>query len=155
MCEACAAECKMIGDVVPGLALVLATKTTNHTKAGDYGLVRSNGPDVVFSVKPWPDPADGLSDAEVNKLGRKAWASCGRWFADVEVFEKACQGQLDLSTAVDIGFMCRDAGWDRERDGKLECWLFHRMGVTLRDNPLPAPRTIIRRGGRKPKAAPV
>lgn len=129
MCEACAAECKTLGEVVPGLTLVQALTDFRHIKAGDFGLVRSNGPDVVWSVKPTRDICEGLSEDEINAL--PSTAPMLTWFNDVDQFTKACQEQLRLTTAYDLGVLCVQAGYNREEDGHLEHWLFHRMGVLL------------------------
>lgn len=129
MCEACIADCKTLGEVVPGLTLVRATRSFQHFKAGDYGLVQSNGPDVTWTVKPTPDLCEGLTDDEINDLDPKTLLL--PWLNDVAQFTKACQEQLSLTTAYDIGVLCAKAGFNREEDGNLEHWLFHRMGCLL------------------------
>jgi hypothetical protein len=128
MCIACAAKCKNIGEVVPGLWLVQAIEHVAHIKAGDFGLVRSNGPDVVWSVEPSPDPWDGFSDDDMNARRGKEYTD---WDSNVASFSEACMTQLDLTTAYLIGRLCQASGYDHETDGSLEHWLFHRMGVLL------------------------
>ena len=107
-----------------------ATTGFHHIKAGDFGLVRSDGPDVVWSVKPTPDPCEGLSEDEINALSSSD--SMLAWFNDVDQFVKACREQLHLTTAYDIGVLCAQAGYNREEDGHLEHWLFHKMGMMLK-----------------------
>lgn len=128
MCEACAADCKTLGEVVPGLTLVQATRDFQHFKMGDYGLVQSNGPDVTWTVKPTPDLCEGLTEEEINVLPPDPLFA---WFSKVSLFTLACQEQLNLTTAYDIGVLCAKAGFNREEDGNLEHWLFHRMGCLL------------------------
>lgn len=128
MCEQCLAECEVLGEVVPGLALVQARKAGGHMQVGDFGLVRVNDPDVVWTVAPVPDPWEGLSDEEIEARPHEEFSG---WSEKVEAFSKACQTQVHLSDALRIGVLCQAAGYDIETDGSLEHWLFHRMGVLL------------------------
>lgn len=133
MCEACASDCQTLGEVVPGLVLVQARQDFQHIKAGDYGLLRANGPDVTWTAKPTPDPCEGLTDDEINALDPDTQLL--PWLDDAEEFLKACQDQLSLTTAYDIGVLCAQAGYDRAEGGNLEHWLFHRMGMLLQGSP--------------------
>jgi len=134
MCEACAAECKDLGEVLPGLFLVQATTDFLHIKAGDFGLVRSNGPDVVWAAEPSPDPWEGLTEAEINDRPEGEFTE---WDAKVDIFTEACRTQLYLTTAFDIGLICQAAGYNRQTDGSLDHWLFHRMGLLVQGSKTP------------------
>ena len=128
MCESCLAGCELLGEVVPGLFLLQATKDFQHITAGFYGLTRSNGPEVVWEIKPTPDPCEGLSDDEINA---RTDSRDFEWFDDVALFTCACQEQLQMGDSFQIGLLCQAAGYDPVKDGHLEHWLFHRMGVLL------------------------
>lgn len=74
MCEQCVAATVMYTlpgagghEVLPGYALVRATKDGWMMRKGDWGLVRMNDPDYWWSKTPVEDPYLGLTDAEIDK----------------------------------------------------------------------------------------
>lgn len=129
MCEQCSTDSLDIGEVVPGLFLFQARKNGRHMKAGDYGLVRSNDPDVTWSFRPEPDPYEGMSDEEINSQDGKAWEA---WRPLVQEFAAQCKAQLDMTKGLRIALLCQAAGYNHNKDGLLEYWLFHRMGVLMK-----------------------
>lgn len=137
MCEACLAECEDLGEIVPGLFLVRALKTWKHIQEGYYGLVRSNDPDLVWEVRPAPDPCEGMTDEEIDEAPDTLMQGFFVWDNQVGDFVAACRDQLDMTTAYRIGKLCEAAGYNMEEDGFLEHWLFHRMGVLLAKPPQP------------------
>jgi len=129
MCEQCYTQSVTLGEVVPGLILIQAKKDGRHMKAGDYGLVRSNDPDVIWTDRPEPDPYEGRPDEDFGTV-----LAGEVWQAKVQEFTAQCNTQLGpmgLTTGFRIGLLCQAAGYDHTKDGKLEYWLFHRMGVLL------------------------
>lgn len=129
MCMQCLCAVEELGTPVPGLLLVRATRSAFHMKAGDYGLVRSNDPDVVWEGTPFPDPWDGLTDDEVN--AKTDSTEFSDWLTAVKPFYEATKSQLDMHTSFSLGMLCVKGGYDPEEDGWLTHWLFHRMGVML------------------------
>lgn len=126
MCEQCSTDSLDIGEVVPGLSLFQAKKDGRHMKAGDFGLVRSNDPDVTWSFRPEPDPYEGMSDEEIDRQDGVAWAA---WRDKARAFSLECKVQLGMTTAFRIGLLCQAAGYDATKDGRLDFWLFHRVGL--------------------------
>ena len=129
MCDLCVTASHTIGEVVPGLYLVRATQEGEHIRAGAFGLVRTNGMDVVWDLEPVPDPFPEM-DGDEEGLDVQAHL---KWCTLVSHFTAACRSQLDLTTAYDIATLCVEAGYSREDDGFLEYWLFHKMGVLMKD----------------------
>lgn len=129
MCEQCLAETTYIAEIVPGLHFGQATKHGHVMSPGDYAITRSNDPDFVFQVKPWPDPQDGMTDEEIDADPNTELAS--KWYLDFREFTTACDG-LALMTSWRIVQLCREGGWDPE-SGMVQWWLFHRLGCILRD----------------------
>lgn len=132
MCEACYAECETIGEILPGLALVQAKKSFRHIEEGMYGLVRLNSPDLVWAARPMPDPFFGMTDDEIDAAPQPLLSDFLVFDLLVTLFSKACEAQLSLTTAYDIGCLCQAAGYNRKEDGLMEHWLFHRMGALLK-----------------------
>lgn len=121
MCEQCYANTTDLGEVVPEVYLVQATRDGQTMKSGQYGLVRCDDPFCVFSVKPHPEyPSLNITE-EVDD-------AFFDWLADAHKFETA------LRVSPEIGYwllnQCKLAGWN-EAEGLLAIWLFNRMGLML------------------------
>ncbi len=134
MCEQCNTDCVTFGEVVPGLFFIQAKKAGRLMRAGDYGLVRCNDPDLIWSFRPEPDPYEGMSDEEINQQDGVAWAA---WRDKAKAFALECKVQLGMNLAFRFGLLCQAGGYDIEKDGRLDWWLFHRVGLLLQAGKAP------------------
>lgn len=125
MCEQCSAKTIDLGEVMPGYMFVKATVDGNMMKKGDYGLVVSNDPDVVFR-NPMIDITEGMSDEEVNNLQRPEnkkdldkWMEFG---SRAEEFEKTLL--MLPSSGYELYKAAMEVGYNREKHGRFSFWLF-------------------------------
>ena len=58
MCEQCSAATLTLGEVLPGVALVRATRAGRYMQPGQYGLVEQNDPFFVFTAALEPEPGE-------------------------------------------------------------------------------------------------
>lgn len=131
MCEQCCASTICIGELVPGWFLVLATKDGAVMKAGNYGLLRINDPDFIFTVKPVKDKFYHLSDEEINHLPLVDFLSNTRKLGEVHysIYDS-------LKCSPEIGYKlycsCIKTGY-KEDDDTLEYWLINKMGQMIEE----------------------
>ena len=123
MCEQCTTECLEIGEVIPGIWIIQATKDGNLMKAGYYGLVYCNDPFVVWSEKPYPDP--NAIDELCNLENWVAYDIVASAFRDKLLLPPET-GQLLVES-------CISAGWDKKEHGCLAFWLYDHMGKFLEE----------------------
>lgn len=143
MCLQCICQAEPLGEIVPGLLLTRATKDSSHGwKAGQFGLVRCNDPDLVWTTIPIPDPMEGMTDEQIEALPHDQALD---WCSEAAKFKDEVKGQLDMNTTLQIAERCIAAGYNSKEDGFLEYWLFHRMGLLLqgpqKENPCPDPHS--------------
>jgi len=137
MCLQCLAEAENLGEILPGIALMRAHRDAEGWGTGRLGLVIENDPFYVLLEEPYPDPTEGLSDEEINGLSEESWEQFCNWAEAAESFREAILLQPYKGwILVDA---CIKAGWVSETDGSVESWLFHRIGVFLRDSTAPSP----------------
>lgn len=124
MCEQCLAQVEVIGQVVPGIFLVQATKKGLLMSPGDFGFVESADPFYVFSQVPSPDPDFGLSDEEIDTLPYNAEAD--KW---QNTAEKFCRNLLvDPIVGWRLVQACIECGYNADEHGYVGFWLFHKAG---------------------------
>jgi hypothetical protein len=134
MCEQCSAATVTFGEVLPGVAVIRATRDGLSMKAGQWGLVTMNDPFIIFDSSPVVDPAHGWTDDQVNASedGHPMWAwhdLSGEFREKLYVPPRLGARLIEKATA--LGYT--------DDDGDLAHWLFHRMGVVVAANPNPKP----------------
>lgn len=145
MCEQCSAATTLyLGEppteeVLPGYALVRATKDGWMLKKDDWGLIRVNDPDYWWSVTPVEDPYFGMTDEQIDASE-----------ADDEPFNRAAShldmalagrtpGELQETSAyprfedaIRLYEAAKKVGYSYEKDGQFAGWLCHRLAVFLK-----------------------
>jgi hypothetical protein len=135
MCEQCSAKTvyyvhEDTNNVLPGYILVRATQDGWEMKKDDWGLVKSNDPDFIWSTTPVCDPDDGLTDEQIETLQND---QSGRY---VE-YEKALNNlkwSLNrgcFNYCVRLGDAMQKAGWNHDNnDGAY--WLCNHIAKFLK-----------------------
>lgn len=130
MCLQCVVDAEMITQVFSDeapLFLTKARKDADHWKAGQWGLVRCNDPEVVWDgPTPWPDPTFGVPDDVQEAWDAEQNALADKWMDDAVDFANAFEAQGSVYSGYRVGDACRVAGWDRE--GLFTHFLYHKMG---------------------------
>ena len=89
-------------EVIPGIFLVRATRDEgpddDDIKKGDWGLVRSNSPDFVWSQTPEKDPEFGLSEEEINAQTKEQIQKNREWDQKREDFSDLLD-ELDIRSS--------------------------------------------------------
>ena len=135
MCEQCNAKTayyvgKNTDEVLPGYILVRATKDGNYMRKNDWGLVRCNNPDFIWSITPVCDPLDGLSDKQIDALAKDA-NCCKPYEKAVKSLRKSLDsGSFDY--CVSLGEAMKKAGWKPEDDGWGAEWLCNYLAKFLK-----------------------
>lgn len=141
MCEQCMTDCITWPDLLPGWALIRAQKDGRLMKAGDWGLVESNDPAVVFKTAPMADPLAGMSDEEIDRLAQDS----EQWQAHINYFKAVDGFRRELTMPPRAGKRLVDAseavGFDDRSDGFFDAWLFDRMGRRVAAEPNGIPKT--------------
>jgi hypothetical protein len=102
-------------------------------KAGDYGLVRCNNPDVIWSVKPIEDPTYNTTGEELSSWPKGKYSEVTNAFTDaLEEFRR--DFLMEPEAAHNLVEACRQAGFRRE-DGDLSYWLFNLMARKVKEPP--------------------
>ena len=131
MCECCCADAVDYGEVVSGWFLVRARKEGQIMQTGQWGLVFCNGPSVVWTTTPIPNPFEGKTDAEIDALPDDEG-----WIEKAADFQVTGSPDMCLTACWDLVEACRQSGYNPEEHGDAEWWLFHRMGVMLQSGEL-------------------
>lgn len=147
MCEQCVAKTTTYlgpgeAEVLPGYALVRATKDGWLMKNGDWGLVHVNDPDYWWSATPVEDAFDGMSDEEVDRLASStnndAYDSAVEQIDDAlsgrtpSMLEKDCYAYPRFEDATRLYDAAKATGYDREKHGRFAAWLCHHLAVFLK-----------------------
>lgn len=150
MCEQCSAETETIcEDLLPGWALVVATKDGDMMKAGDYGLIEINDPTFIISkdFKPVPDFTYDMSDEEFDNLSEDEYT---RWVDISMVYRNIgldlmCDpetGHRLVSDGAKAGYELNLPNRDLETYGSTDAmaggiefnyWLIHKMGLAIQE----------------------
>lgn len=128
--------------VLPGYGLIRAAKDGWLMKNGDWGLVHINDPDYWWGATPVEDAFYGLSDEELDKLPETAKNDA--FDTAVEQIDDALSGRSPsmlekdsyayprFDDAMRLYEAAKQAGYDRERDGRFAAWLCHHLAVFLK-----------------------
>jgi len=133
MCEQCLVNPLYFGEVLPGWFLIRARREGTEMKVGQWGLVECNGPTFVWTTTPKPDPTVGLTE----KQEREFWASLTEEQKKAEI---AREGDFDDAlvcnpfTGYKLVKAAMKKGYRRNTHGHLSSWLFHYLGVWIRDH---------------------
>lgn len=123
---------------IPGWGLFRAKHDGGDMTAGQWGLVRANCPDFIWSVDPIPEPAHGYSNEEYEEAIKD---SCFKDRQD-EFYHRVEKFQDELTTSP-YGFFencwalidkATQVGFNPDQDGNFAYWLFHRMGVWIQNH---------------------
>ena len=69
MCLQCSTKAQVVlEEVIPGYTLMAATNDVPKWRKSQYGLVKRDGPDFVWSGEPILDLTDGMTDEQVDAL---------------------------------------------------------------------------------------
>ena len=136
MCLQCDTDPINYGELLPGWALMKATKTStfNEWKQDEYGLVRCNDPDFIFTCQPMENPYSGLSDEEVDLKLKEDEAISGSYF---EFLDKASDLEASLKgniqQSVELWEAATKAGFNGEMC--IDEWLLDKMARLIAANP--------------------
>lgn len=132
MCLQCCTEAHVWYIFGPDGGWVLAQAQKNASEEdsiwdkGDWALIRSNDPEVTWSIKPYPSPVtDPLSDEQFS--GEEEWFDTGEQFRKELILEPEAGHSLFLT--------CVAHGFNPQTDGSLAYWLFNHMGKYLEAHP--------------------
>lgn len=113
----------VFADVIPGFSLMQATRDGHGWLAGQYGLVETNDPTVVFDGPLLQDPAAGLTDDKINNLPAAECAAVERFMTVAEQFGEKLV--LDAHAGYRLVHACISKGYSPDEDGHVEFWLMH------------------------------
>jgi len=141
MCEQCQARAvTYVGpkkkNVLPNYFLVRATKNGSKMKEGDWGLVRINDPDYIWSITPLLDPDDGLSDEEIispfKDNNYKEDSNYKEFYKAVSNIEKSLNsGSFDK--AIQLGEAMKKSGYNPHKHGyRSAFWLCDHIAKFLK-----------------------
>ena len=133
MCEQCSAKTYSFGEVLPGWSLVRATRDGLWMKADDWGLVRMNDPDFVWSTVLVPAPHEA-NDAHLDVLMKDPTvkAQDDDFMAAYLNFDEAMRKGCYPTTGWELVHACRESGYDKERSGaNVLMWLADHIGRFL------------------------
>lgn len=139
MCEACLADMVCYKKQIGRFFLLRARKDWEDIKVGDFGMAQSNGPDFLFSVKPWKDPQYGWSDEQNNNATKEENDLADKWMNDVDLFDEQVIATMSLGA---LARLIKDAlgeGFDPDKTditGSFAFWLFHKLGEVIEEGEL-------------------
>jgi hypothetical protein len=118
-----------IGEVIPGLTLVVAAQNGEVLGQGKFGLMLNDSvakihdfPFFVFSVIPVPDPT---IDMNIEDMDEDECLRSDKWIAHAEEFHNCflvnpAIGHKIFTLSIEFGF---------DPQSSISMWLFHKMGV--------------------------
>lgn len=114
-----------------GWALVRATQDGSYMMKGDWGLVRVNDPDVIFTTDPMVDPSQNMSDEEVNALSNEEYHKVDSFYVKLSEFRE----ELEMSPGVGHHLVekAKQNGYDGSTN--FEYWLFTKLGELIQSKP--------------------
>lgn len=135
MCEQCAAK-TLSWACLPGWALVFARIDGNMLKAGQWGLLRCNDPDVIFNTRPMMDPEDSEALPGVKAREISEWDEQARNFDhELKLSPEAGVALIEAAKQAGYGLMSVsiDSDGSRAIEKNFSEWLFHRLGAVIKD----------------------
>lgn len=129
MCDLCLIDAEELGEIIPGVHLHRARKARLHAHEGDLVIEIHGGLALTWGGDLASDPFDGMSDGDINALPPDKYRGMEAWHDLTDAFAGHCTTNLSLNDAFDISMAAVKAGYNRDMDGYLHCWLFHRMGL--------------------------
>jgi len=116
MCEQCLTDAEDYGEPLPGWHLQRAVKNGMTWKAGEWGLIIQNGPEVTWRGELIEDP--DLSEYSTEE--RKA-----QWEDALERFDRALHvhpisGYKLVKAAIKVGY---------DQNSIFSCWLLNHLAV--------------------------
>lgn len=119
-------------------------------KKGDYGLVRSNDPDFIFSIRPYPCPWYSLSEHDCDNLPDDDLKALMAWEEDARTFGHQIMEGSGINQLTRLVEICQKNGWSSHMDddpsknfnnvgNHIDCFLFQKIGEFLMRNPNPLP----------------
>ncbi len=125
MCLQCDTQAEIIlVDVLPGYNLMRAHVGAARWPEGWYALVQGNDPALVF-----PGLAFDPTFESDSELPPELEQACDDFMSAIA--QMRLHLQLSLSDAASLGFVCRDAGYSRDKHGDIECWLLHYLACKV------------------------
>jgi len=136
MCEGCVADTDLICAIFQGWYLVRAKKDGHIMKAGDFGLVRCNDPDFIFSAFPALEPHATLPDEEIGNLPESERNKWKDWFCQAQNFDKELKTHdvVDFENVYNLVAAAKENGYSQEKNGWFAGWLFDYLGECLKAN---------------------
>jgi len=123
MCEQCCAATITWPNVLPGWHLVRARRDGHEMKVRQWGLLRCNNPEFIWSTTPEKD-GDSFNDLAKDQ------ADHYKFIAAFNKFQEEFGGTLSSSKA--LGDAIKEQ--DPYQEGSLEYWLFNHLGKFIREN---------------------
>jgi len=146
MCEQCVTDAQFFllkedgsidsyKNLLPGWALFQAAKDGCDMEKGEWGLVQCNNPDFIWSVDPIPNPYYELSAAEEKKASENpANKKQYKLFTDrVNEFAESLNTPYPV-VAWRLVDSAKKMGFDPNANGLLRFWLFHRLGMWVKEH---------------------
>lgn len=133
MCLQCCTEAESFSEVIPGWALMRATKdafpgaSDPEWRTGEWGLIQSNDPDYIFDLEMVTDPTFEMSDQDLDD--EKYDKVAARKFDD-EAYKLQNALIGDPLAGYRLIEACIKAGWDGDKHGyRISHWLLHKMAL--------------------------
>jgi hypothetical protein len=135
MCEQCITKCLYYdGLFLNTYKVIKAQEDGNMMKKGDYGLVRCNDPDFVFSVEPTcPLISMEISDDDINAIleDDPVWEKDWEWeTTKAEVFDTELLQTNDLMIYFILVKAAYDCGYKIEY-GYVSRWILEKLAKFL------------------------
>ena len=129
MCLSCCVKEDRYGDILPGIGLMRATVDYfDHMKAGQWGLVISNDPFVIFDT-PIEDPYFGMTDEQIDADTTVDVNTQDTYYAGLLRFrEVLVMSPYEGSTLYCAGLT---AGYDPDKY-EFGCWLYDRLAQYIK-----------------------
>lgn len=120
MCEQCVTSCVVWRDVLPGWTLMRAQKDGNIMEAGQYGLLRCNDPDAVWTGAPQIEPPEGRPSE---------W---GDYVDGIGEFKEALVLRPEVGWELTKAAMER--GYSSDEHGLLSFWLWDHLAKCMKQS---------------------